>query len=189
MRHPLPLAAIEGELDGMDPNPCGVPHHRMWEHGGHEQSICPDPVRRNRVRCLHSNNAVLRAGAAKAAEFGLMTAQHAERLGTLLVQDIYGPAWTADMLAVKIGNVVHANASGLTYDVLHVQDMTGIPRNELRMETLGPERAKDIVVDAQARATQWREDVRQALLSLFRSGQRNDAAIDALIARGQLQVS
>lgn len=165
----------------MDAVPCGVPHHRIWLHGGREVPQCTDAIRRNTLRCLHSSNAVLRLASAEAARRGLLTPVQAKQLELLLIHDVYDTAWDADMFAVRLGTIVNANMTHQPYNIAHVQWISGMPRTEQPVETLDGTRAMELALAAQERATQWRADVRLLLLALLDGKAVAPETIDMLL--------
>ncbi len=187
MRHPLslllpePNPGIVAQLSTMNAEPCGIPHHRRWLHEGNDLVQCPAAAKEAQVRCIHSKNAVLRAAVREALVRRLLTPVEAKQLDLLLEEDIYGRAWEADMLSLKLGQVVYMNQSGKPYDIGHVQSMTGLDPLSHRVESLTDTDAVRLTVEAQTAATQWREDVRQELLRLFTGGQRDEQRIEALL--------
>ncbi|HRH92910.1 MAG TPA: hypothetical protein PKV72_00070 [Candidatus Peribacteria bacterium] len=187
MRHslslllPEPNPGVVAELGAMNAEPCGIPHHRRWLHEGKDLVQCPAAAKESQVRCIHSNNAVLRAAVREALLRRLLTPVEAKQLDLLLEEDVYGRAWEADMLSLKLGQVVYMNQSGKPYDIGHVQSMTGLSPLAQRVETLTDTDAVRLTLEAQTAATQWRENVRQLLLRLFSGAERDEQRIEELL--------
>lgn len=186
MRHPLsllpePNQGVLAALAGMNGEPCGIPHHRRWLHAGQDVVQCPAAVKETQVRCVHSKNSVLRAAVREALLRRLLTQVEAKQLDLLLEEDIFGQAWEADMLAIKLGQVVHMNQSDKSYDIGHVQSISGLDPRTQRVESLTDDDAVRLTLEAQTKATNWREDVRQELLRLFAGGERDEQRIETLL--------